>query len=132
MARIFINYRRGDTKETADRLCEWLEASYGADQVFMDVDDIAPGRPWREAIDHAVGSSDLVVAVIGPDWLPELKRRSADENDFVRRELETALFRGVSVMPVLTEDARMPRSDELPESLAPLSEFQALQLLGRR
>ena len=47
MPRIFINYRRGDTKDTASRLCEWLAGRYGDDQVFMDVDDIAPGRPWR-------------------------------------------------------------------------------------
>ena len=131
MPRIFINYRRGDTKDTASRLCEWLAGRYGDHQVFMDVDDIAPGRPWREAIDRAVGSSDLVLAVIGTDWLPELNRRLDDEEDFVRRELETALDRGVSVIPVLTEGTRMPRSDELPRSLAVLPEYQAFELLGR-
>lgn len=131
MTRIFINYRRGDTKDTASRLCEWLAGRYGDDQVFMDVDDIAPGRPWREAIDRAVGSSDLVLAVIGTDWLPELNRRLAEEEDFVRRELEAALLRGVSVIPVLTEGTRMPRSDELPRSLAVLPEYQAFELLGR-
>src|SRR6185295_15503681 len=78
-----------------------------------------------------VGSSDLVLAVIGTDWLPELNRRLADEEDFVRRELETALLRGVSVIPVLTEGTRMPRSDELPRSLAVLPEYQAFELLGR-
>jgi TIR domain-containing protein/WD40 repeat protein len=131
VTRIFINYRRRDTKETADRLSEWLAERYGDDQVFMDVDDIAPGRPWREAIDRAVGSSDLVLAVIGRDWLPELNRRLADEDDFVRRELEAALSRDVSIIPVLAKGARMPRSDELPTSLAPLSEYQAFELLGR-
>ena len=131
MTRIFINYRRGDTSTIASRLYEWLAARYGDDQVFMDVDMIVPGRPWREAIDRAVGSSNLVLAVIGKDWLPELNRRLADEDDFMRHELETALRRDVSIIPVLTEDARMPRSSELPESLAALSDYQAFELLGR-
>jgi TIR domain len=131
VTRIFINYRRGDTSTIASRLYEWLAARYGDDQVFMDVDTIVPGRPWREAIDRAVGSSNLVLAVIGKDWLPELNRRLADEDDFMRHELETALRRDVSIIPVLTEDARMPRSSELPESLAALSDYQAFELLGR-
>jgi TIR domain-containing protein len=131
VTRIFINYRRDDMYDTASHLREWLAGRYGDDQVFMDVDDIAPGRPWREAIDRAVGSSDLVLAVIGRDWLAELNRRLADEDDVLRHELETALRRGVSVIPVLTEGARMPRSDELPRSLALLSEYQAFELLGR-
>jgi len=131
VTQIFINYRRGDTSTTASRLCEWLSGPYGEDQVFMDVEAIAPGRPWREAIERAVGSSDLVLAVIGKEWLPELRRRVADKDDFMRHELETALRRNISIIPVLAEGARMPRSDELPESLAPLSEYQAFELLGR-
>jgi hypothetical protein len=131
MTLIFINYRRGDTSTTASRLCEWLAGRYGDDQVFMDVEAIVPGRPWREAIDRAVGASDLVLAVIGKDWLAELNRRLVDKDDFVRHELDAALRRDVSVIPVLTEGARMPRADELPESLAPLSEYQAFELVGR-
>jgi TIR domain/WD40-like Beta Propeller Repeat len=129
--RVFINYRRGVTSTTASRLYEWLAARYGDNQVFMDVDTIVPGRPWREAIDRAVGSSDLVLAVIGKDWLPELNRRLADEDDFMRHELETALRRDISIIPILAEGARMPRSDELPESLAAFSDYQAFELLGR-
>src|SRR5947209_2185477 len=74
MSRIFINYRRGDTATSASRLYEWLSERYGDDQVFMDVDTIEPGLDWAEAIDSAVGSSDLVLALIGDDWLPELAK----------------------------------------------------------
>lgn len=131
MTRIFINYRRDDTSTTASQLYEWLAAHYGDDQVFMDVDTIVPGRPWREAIDRAVGSSDLVLAVIGKDWLSELNRRLADEDDFMRHELETALRRDVSIIPVLAEGARMPRTGELPESLTAFSNYHAFELLGK-
>jgi hypothetical protein len=132
MSRIFINYRRGDAATNASRLCEWLADRYGEDQVFMDVDTIEPGRPWREAIDLAVGSSDLVLAVIGRDWLTELRRRLDDSDDFMRHELETAFRRDVRIIPVLVEGAEMPRRDELPDTLVQLSEYQAFAVRNER
>lgn len=132
MSRIFINYRRGDASNSASRLCEWLSERYGEEQVFMDVDTIVPGRPWREAIDTAVGSSDLVLAVIGNNWLPELRRRSDAEDDFMRHELETALQRNISIIPVLVDGARMPSSSELPSSLATLSDYHAFEVRNER
>jgi len=132
MSRIFINYRRGDAATNASRLCEWLVDRYGEDQVFMDVDTIEPGRPWREAIDLAVGSSDLVLAVIGRDWLTELSRRLDDSDDFMRHELETAFRRDVRIIPVLVEGAEMPRPGELPDTLVKLSEYQGFPLRNER
>jgi hypothetical protein len=132
MPHIFINYRRGDTSTNASRLCEWLSERYGEDQVFMDVDTLVPGRPWREAIERAVGSSDLVLALIGTDWLTELQRRKDVEDDFMRHELETALRRDISIIPVLVDGAKMPRSDELPDSLTMLSEYQAFEVRNER
>ncbi|HYZ18750.1 MAG TPA: toll/interleukin-1 receptor domain-containing protein [Gaiellaceae bacterium] len=132
MARIFINYRRGDTSSNASRLCEWLGERYGEDQVFMDVDAIEPGLDWARAIENAVGSADLVLAMIGKDWLAELKRRSADEDDFMRYELETALSRDIRVIPVLVEGAKMPPTAELPESLASLTRRQAFEIRDER
>ncbi|HET7854982.1 MAG TPA: toll/interleukin-1 receptor domain-containing protein [Gaiellaceae bacterium] len=131
MARIFINYRRGDTSSNASRLCEWLGERYGEDQVFMDVDAIEPGLDWARAIENAVGSADLVLAMIGKDWLAELKRRSADD-DFMRYELETALSRDIRVIPVLVEGAKMPPTAELPESLASLTRRQAFEIRDER
>jgi TIR domain len=133
MARIFINYRRGDTSTNASRLCEWLGERYGEDQVFMDVDTIEPGLDWARAIESAVGSADLVLAMIGNDWLQELKRRSREEDDFMRYELETALSReDIRVIPVLVEGAKMPPQAELPESLASLTRRQAFEIRDER
>lgn len=133
MARIFINYRRGDTTTNASRLCEWLGERYGEEQVFMDVDAIEPGLDWARAIESAVGSADLVLAMIGNDWLPELKRRSADQDDFMRYELETALSReDIRVIPVLVEGAKMPPPAELPESLSSLTRRQAFEIRDER
>jgi hypothetical protein len=42
-------------------------------------------------------------------------------DDLVRVEIETALGRGIRVIPVLVDDAEMPRTKDLPESLATLT-----------
>lgn len=130
MSRIFINYRREDSATCASRIYEWLSERYGDDQVFMDVDTIEPGLDWRKAIDRAVGSADIVLALIGPRWLEMLERRSAEPDDPMRHELETALLRdGIRVLPVLVDGGEMPRADQLPPTLAPLTDRHALKIM---
>lgn len=132
MSRIFINYRREDTSNSASRLYEWLTERYGEDQVFMDVDAIEPGLDWAKAIDSAVGSSDLVLALIGSEWMPTLTSRLNDDDDFMRHELETALRRDIRIIPVLVDGAKMPSAVELPESLTGLTRRQAFEMRDER
>jgi hypothetical protein len=130
VSRIFISYRREDTSASASRIYEWLSERYGDDQVFMDVDTIEPGLDWAQAIDRAVGSADLVLALIGADWLAELNRRlEGGGDDPMRHELETALARDMRVIPVLVGGAEMPRPEDLPPDLAPLTRRHAFQIL---
>src|SRR5215471_10630069 len=49
--RIFISYRRDDSSGHAGRLYDALADHYGSESVFMDVDTIAPGSDFAEAID---------------------------------------------------------------------------------
>jgi hypothetical protein len=126
---IFINYRREQTSEVAATLYSWLTARYGGDKVFKDKDTIAPGATWRDEIETAVGSASLVLALIGSGWLPELRRRLDDEEDFLRQELETALRLRITVLPVLVGGAEMPGAEDLPDSLAHLADYQALVLI---
>lgn len=130
MSRIFINYRREDTAPNASRIYEWLAERYGDEQVFMDVDTIEPGLDWMQAIDRAVGSADLVLALIGTDWLNEFERRGFETDDPMRHELETALAReDIRVIPLLVNGAKMPPSTELPPSLASLARRHALEIM---
>ena len=41
--KIFVNYRRGDDQALAGRLFDRLGEAFGREQLFMDVDSIAPG-----------------------------------------------------------------------------------------
>jgi hypothetical protein len=51
MSGIFVSYRREDSAPYAARLYDRLRARFGEKQVFMDVDDIAPGADFPAQID---------------------------------------------------------------------------------
>ena len=125
MSNVFISYRRDDSAPYAGRISDRLSSAVGSDHVFMDVQDIAPGADFTEAIDKTVGRCDALVAVIGPRWLELLRARSS-ELDFVEREIAVALRRGIAVIPVLVGGANMPSEHELPPELAPLARRQAV------
>lgn len=102
----------------------------------MDVAGIEPGMDFVEAIDRAVGSCEVLIVVIGKQWLtclePDGKRRLDNPNDFIRLEAATALRRNVRVIPVLVQGARMPKTDELPGELASLARRQAVEVSDTR
>jgi hypothetical protein len=130
--RVFLSYRRDDTSGHAGRLYDLLAARYGGGQIFMDVDTIPLGSEFREAISGAVASCDVLIALIGHDWLEARDaaghRRLDDRDDYVRREIESALEQGVVVVPTCVQGAQTPRAEDLPPSLAPLAGRQGFQL----
>src|SRR5829696_2112441 len=134
--RIFISYRREETAYPAGWLYDRLAERFGSGQVFKDVDSIQLGDDFVEVITRAVGSCDVLLALIGDQWLTITdqhgRRRLDDPDDFVRLEIEAALTRNVRVIPILVEGARLPRADELPPSLARLVRRQALELSPAR
>ena len=122
MSAIFISYRREDTEGHAGRLFEGLRARFGDDSVFMDVVAIEPGVDFRQVIDAKIAKCDVLLALIGRQWLSAGDgngvRRIDDAQDFVRLEIAAALKRGIPVIPVLVQGARMPSADQLPADLA--------------
>jgi hypothetical protein len=53
---IFINYRRGDDPGFAQALFGRLEQVFKGDQLFMDIDDIAPGLDFVEVMNQQVAA----------------------------------------------------------------------------
>jgi hypothetical protein len=129
---VFVSYRRDESAGFAGRIFDRLVASFAREQVFMDVDNIEPGLDFVEVLNEWVGACDVLLAVIGPNWTaaadPSGTKRLDDPHDFVRIEIDAALRRNVRVIPVLIGGARMPRPDELPDPLRPLTRRQALEI----
>ena len=136
VARIFLSYRRTDAPGHAGRIYDALVSHFGDERVFMDVDDIPPGRSFPQVLDEALAACDVLLALIGPQWLARSRRlgrrRLDDPDDFVRLEIGRALQRGIIVIPVLVQDARMPTRQDLPEPVAPLADVQAFEMTDRR
>jgi glycerophosphoryl diester phosphodiesterase len=130
--RIFISYRRQETSWPARQLYEVLVSRFGAESVFKDVDDIEPGDDFVERITEAVASCDVLLALIGNQWVTmtddQGRRRLDNPEDFVRLELNAALSRGVRVVPILVDGAPMPRPDQLPPDLVALTRRQAVEI----
>lgn len=126
---IFIGYRRDDTADVAGRIYDHLEAKFGAEAIFKDVDSIPVGTKFKEYIPTIVEQCQFFLALIGPGWLGvrgEGSRRIDDPEDFVRLEVEAALQSfGVQLLPVLVNGAQMPSASQLPQALCPLADHHA-------
>jgi uncharacterized membrane protein YeaQ/YmgE (transglycosylase-associated protein family) len=129
---IFISYRRDESAGYAGRIADSFQDHFGEDKIFRDIDSIEPGLDFAEAIERAVGSSEVVIAVIGKNWLTATDaaghKRLEDTNDYVRMEIAAALQRNIRVVPLLVQGASMPSANELPDDLAPLARRNAFEL----
>lgn len=105
-----------------DRLCQ----HFG--EAFMDVDDIPPGANFRQVLDEAVGRADILLAVIGTEWAELIRQRKSDPRDFVRIEIQSALKRGIPVVPLLIGNTAMPSIADLPDSLFELQDLNAYKV----
>jgi len=135
VSRIFISYRRDDSAGYAGRLYDRLSQHFGDDNVFMDIDTIPVGMDFVEVIEESVGSCDVLIALIGKQWLTitdaQGRRRLDNPEDFVRLEIKTALDRNILVIPALIRGASMPRSQDLPDVLQKLARRNALEISDR-
>ena len=129
---IFINYRREDSIGTAGRLRDRLAQAFGQNNLFMDVDSIPAGVDFLTYLNKQVAACDVVLVVIGQNWLDakdESGRRRLDSpDDFVAVEIAAALARDIRVIPILVDDARMPKADKLPDPIKLLARRNAVEL----
>jgi hypothetical protein len=118
---IFISYRRRDAKHAAGRLVNHLRRTFDSDQLFLDIDSVDPGHDFKKAVSEKLQACEVLLAVIGPGWLSSSDergtRRVDDPKDFARIEIESALARGIRVIPVLVDGASMPSEEDLPARL---------------
>jgi TIR domain len=109
---VFVNYRREADSGIAGRIYDSLNRTLPGVSIFMDVDKLNPGDDFEEGLEKSLASCVVLLAIIGPQWAIMVdqsgQRRLDNANDFVRKELRTALDKGVRVIPVLIGGAQMP------------------------
>lgn len=133
MSRIFINYRRLLSYHAAARVHSLLAAHFGHTWVFRDDDSFEKGGALPTQIEQALAKCEVFLPLIDLNWetidhngTPRLH----DPSDWVRREIETVLFRNNSrpagteepilIIPILLNGAEMPKTESLPPSIAPI------------
>jgi hypothetical protein len=130
MPRIMISYRRVDSQAIAGRIFDRLTMHYGNHAVFMDIDSISYGVDFRVQIDKALRQTDIVIAIVGPQWLRSQATGGARIHqviDPVRVEMETAFQRKARIIPVLVGKAIIPKEEQLPASLSQFAYLNAME-----
>lgn len=129
--RVFISYRRDDSRADSGRLYDRLNARFPG-RVFRDVASLNPGVEWDDAIARALSQTAACIVVVGRNWLDITdefgNRRLDDPADVVRQEIAAVLRRPIPVFPLLVGGARMPAAEDLPPDLQTLSRWQAIDL----
>lgn len=134
--KLFISYRRSDARGIAGRLSDTLAVYFGDDRVFRDIENIEGGADFGNVITQALHAADAVIVLIGPDWLSlkneKGQRRLEDPQDWVAEEIASAIALKKPIFPVLVENASMPRAEDLPDRLKPLTRYNALSISDDR
>jgi TIR domain len=132
MRSVFMSYRREDSEGQARALKSELVNLIGKDSVFMDVDNIALGLDFRQVLQERLQACDLMLVLIGPDWLESRdaagRRRLDNDTDLVRQEIAAALKRNIPVTPVLLQGAVMPAPERLPNDIKDLAYRNGFEL----
>jgi hypothetical protein len=135
MPRIVISYRRSDSSAITGRIVDRLISYYGEESVFMDIDNIPIGVDFRSHIDETLRRADVLIAVVGVNWLGRNQAGEArihEKTDPVRVEIETALQHKSRIIPVLVDGAKMPESSDLPPEFGNFAYLNAAEVATGR
>ncbi|WP_256103944.1 toll/interleukin-1 receptor domain-containing protein [Streptomyces sp. ODS05-4] len=128
MPDVFVNYRTGDEESAAALVAQELTRRFGAERIFFASNSIEAGSRYPVELIRAVEECEALLAVIGPRWAevrgPDGRPALEAEQDWTRREIRTALERGVLVIPVLVGKATRIDRTVLPHDLVELADCQ--------
>jgi hypothetical protein len=97
---VFISYS-SDDKPTADAACATLENK--GIRCWMAPRDILPGTDWGGAIVEPINASRVMVLVYSA---------TANDSPQIKREVERAVNRGLSIIPFRIQDVPMSKTLE--------------------
>ncbi len=134
MPRIFLSFRRADSKSFADNIYDALVQAFGRENILSDVQDIPFGVDFRDYLWDEIAKQDMVLVLIGRGWsaVRDDLGRKVIENpaDMVRMVIEIALQQKKMLIPILIGGASMPIATDIPESLQELCYRRPFEILG--
>jgi serine/threonine protein kinase len=127
---LFISYRRDDSSEAVSLLYQYLSKDFA---VFADTAEIKPADTWSDRIKTALESAKIMLVVIGKNWLRKdsnSKRlpRICMEDDWVRKEIETAIELNKKIIPLLIGVDNIPTDVNLPEKIKAIAGYQFIKI----
>ncbi|MGH3813391.1 MAG: TIR domain-containing protein, partial [Pseudonocardiaceae bacterium] len=133
---VFINYRQCDVCGGRRRHAIFIEAlahqlgqHFGDQKVFIDR-STRPGSIYPKELKQGLNACEVLLVVIHAEWLEDLNARQRTWKDWVHYEIATVLEhrRDVEVIPVLLDDAQLPKREELLEDIRDLRLRQQFRL----
>jgi hypothetical protein len=116
---VFISYRRDPIGKAFARMLQQALKLQGYD-VFLDVDNLDAGK-WAEQILTQVPKRSHFLLLLTPGALD----RCEDENDWVRREFESAVEHGCNIVPIREETTDLAQlSQACPAAMKHLFDYQ--------
>ena len=133
MPRVFLSFRKADSRLLRDRVYQAMADRFGAGEIFKSGRSIPAGADFAGVLRRQAAECELMLVLIGPAWLDisddDGKRLLDRPHDWVRVEIATALRAGNRVIPVLLGDATMlPDGPALPDEIAGLARLQFLRV----
>jgi hypothetical protein len=121
---VFISYRRSASNILAQSLAAELEKHIEG-EVFLDRTGLGAGA-FPESLDEALKRCQIVVLLVGPGTLDT--PRLFQENDWVRRELRTALISQKPILQVAEDQTEFAHKYMLPDDLEGLKKMHGVRL----
>jgi hypothetical protein len=127
MAKIFLSYRRDDSRHIADRIFDRLKQNYRRDEVFKDVSSIPVGENFVAFIKSRIISAEVVLVIIGNDWVDTFAKRQG-QVDFVKEEIASALQLDKNIIPVFVEGVKAVPLQALPVEIQAVAQLQGIEV----
>jgi hypothetical protein len=133
MPRVFISFRKTDSRWMRDRVYIALISRYEASQFFKSGSSIAPGADFPPVLLRQAQDCEIMLVLIGSRWLGASddagRRPICLDGDWVRAEIAASVAAGNRVVPVLLGDSTMlPDPAHLPPDIAVIGRLQFLRV----
>ncbi|MEP6746862.1 MAG: toll/interleukin-1 receptor domain-containing protein [Bacteroidota bacterium] len=133
--RIFISYRHSDAQEEVYHIHRQLSLAFGTGFTMLDDNSLLPGDNFLQWIERSVQSADLVLVMIGKNWLTVQdatgRQKLSNPKDFVLLEIENSFKYKKKIVPIILPGANMPTKDQLPVSIAQLADVKGFPVPDR-